>query len=88
MHHCPRSAPCPAADVSGVIQVKCYLSGTPECKFGLNDKLLLDNEAKQKKSNMRRPGSGGPHTARGPHTERPLTKSDMRRQRSGGALMQ
>merc|ERR1712194_868703 len=26
-------------DVSGVILVKCYLSGTPECKFGLNDKL-------------------------------------------------
>jgi len=45
-------------DVSGVILVKCYLSGTPECKFGLNDKLLLDNEAKQKKTNMRRPGSG------------------------------
>ena len=33
-------------DVSGCIMVKCYLSGTPECKFGLNDKLLLDNEAK------------------------------------------
>ena len=31
-------------DVSGVIMVKCYLSGTPECKFGLNDKILLDNE--------------------------------------------
>jgi len=45
-------------DVSGVIMVKCYLSGTPECKFGLNDKLLLDNEAKAKKSNVRRPGSG------------------------------
>jgi len=45
-------------DVSGVILVKCYLSGTPECKFGLNDKLLLDNEAKSKKANMRRPGSG------------------------------
>jgi len=45
-------------DVSGAILVKCYLSGTPECKFGLNDKLLLDNEAKAKKTNMRRPGSG------------------------------
>ena len=32
--------------------------GHPECKFGLNDKLLLDNEAKAKKANMRRPGSG------------------------------
>jgi len=45
-------------DVSGCIMVKCYLSGQPECKFGLNDKLLLDNEAKAKKSNLRRPGSG------------------------------
>ncbi len=38
--------------------VKCYLSGHPECKFGLNDKLLLDNEARAKKSTVRRPGSG------------------------------
>ena len=38
--------------------VKCYLSGTPECKFGLNDKILLDNEAKAKKTNARRAGSG------------------------------
>ena len=45
-------------DVSGVIMVKCYLSGTPECKFGLNDKLLLDNEAKARTANNRRPGSG------------------------------
>jgi len=45
-------------EVSGCIMVKCYLSGQPECKFGLNDKLLLDNEAKAKKSNLRRPGSG------------------------------
>merc|ERR1719409_935855 len=45
-------------DVSGAILVKCYLSGTPECKFGLNDKLLLDNEAKLRKTNAKRPGSG------------------------------
>ena len=45
-------------DVSGSIMVKCYLSGTPECKFGLNDKLLLDNEAKAKSAANRRPGSG------------------------------
>jgi len=45
-------------DVSGAIMVKCYLSGTPECKFGLNDKILLDNEAKAKKANVRRAGSG------------------------------
>ena len=35
------------ADVNGQIIMRAYLSGTPECKFGLNDRLLLD------------PGEGG-----------------------------
>lgn len=30
------------ADVNGQIIMRAYLSGTPECKFGLNDRLLLD----------------------------------------------
>ncbi|KAI9829642.1 MAG: hypothetical protein M1826_005532 [Phylliscum demangeonii] len=30
------------ADVTGQIVMRAYLSGTPECKFGLNDRLLLD----------------------------------------------
>jgi AP-2 complex subunit mu-1 len=34
------------ADVSGQILLKVHLSGMPECKFGLNDKLLMDKEAK------------------------------------------
>jgi hypothetical protein len=29
------------ADVDGQILMRAYLSGTPECKFGLNDKLVL-----------------------------------------------
>jgi len=29
------------ADVNGAIEMRAYLSGTPECKFGLNDKLTL-----------------------------------------------
>ncbi|KKA27973.1 hypothetical protein TD95_004414 [Thielaviopsis punctulata] len=33
------------ADVTGQIVMRAYLSGTPECKFGLNDRLLLDNDA-------------------------------------------
>jgi AP-2 complex subunit mu-1 len=33
------------ADVSGQIIMRAYLSGTPECKFGLNDRLLLDNDS-------------------------------------------
>ncbi|CCU82744.1 AP-2 complex subunit mu-1 [Blumeria hordei DH14] len=32
------------ADVSGQIMMRAYLSGTPECKFGLNDRLLLDGD--------------------------------------------
>lgn len=30
------------ADVTGQIVMRAYLSGTPECKFGLNDQLLLN----------------------------------------------
>lgn len=32
------------ADVNGHIVMRTYLTGTPECKFGLNDRLLLDND--------------------------------------------
>lgn len=32
------------ADVSGQILMRAYLSGTPECKFGLNDKLVLEKD--------------------------------------------
>jgi AP-2 complex subunit mu-1 len=31
-------------DVSGQIMMKSYLSGMPECKFGMNDKLVVDKE--------------------------------------------
>ncbi|KAJ4488267.1 Mu homology domain-containing protein [Lentinula aciculospora] len=33
------------ADVDGHIQMRAYLTGTPECKFGLNDKLVIDRGA-------------------------------------------
>ena len=32
------------ADVNGQIVMRAYLTGTPECKFGLNDRLLLDGD--------------------------------------------
>eukprot|EP00127_Corallochytrium_limacisporum_P003442 Clim_evm70s149 gene=Clim_evmTU70s149 len=32
------------SNVSGSIMLRCYLSGMPECKFGLNDKVLMDPE--------------------------------------------
>lgn len=33
------------ADVSGAIEVRAYVSGTPECKFGLNDRLTLGEDS-------------------------------------------
>ncbi|EAL68755.1 hypothetical protein ACTFIW_004107 [Dictyostelium discoideum] len=32
------------ADVSGQVMMKCFLSGMPECKFGMNDKVIMDRE--------------------------------------------
>lgn len=32
------------AEVLGAVNVKCELSGMPECKFGLNDRLMLQRE--------------------------------------------
>lgn len=32
------------ADVNGRVCVKALLSGMPECKFGVNDKLLMKNQ--------------------------------------------
>jgi AP-2 complex subunit mu-1 len=42
------------SDVSGEIVMKTFLCGMPECKFGLNDKLMMEGEGK-KSSNS---GSG------------------------------
>jgi len=32
------------ADVNGQIEMRAYLTGTPECKFGLNDRLTLGED--------------------------------------------
>lgn len=32
------------AEVIGTVNIKCELSGMPECKFGLNDRLMLQRE--------------------------------------------
>lgn len=32
------------ADVDGQILMRAYLSGMPECRFGLNDKLMLERK--------------------------------------------
>lgn len=40
-----------SAHVAGKVVMKSYLSGMPECKFGINDKLVMDAKGKG--------GSGG-----------------------------
>jgi AP-2 complex subunit mu-1 len=40
------------SDVQGEIKVRCYLSGMPECKIVLNDRLLLENEEKELAQSM------------------------------------
>ena len=41
-HECVHAGTVLRADVDGQILMRAYLSGTPECKFGLNDKLVID----------------------------------------------
>lgn len=43
------------SDVAGAVQMRCFLSGMPECKFGMNDKVLMDKESKG--TNTKRHGS-------------------------------
>ncbi|KAJ6164599.1 Clathrin adaptor mu subunit C-terminal [Penicillium chermesinum] len=47
------------ADVNGQIVMRAYLSGTPECKFGLNDRLLLDTGDASGPSSGRNGGGAG-----------------------------
>ncbi len=35
-----------SAHVSGRVVMKSYLSGMPECKFGMNDKIVIDKPGK------------------------------------------
>jgi AP-2 complex subunit mu-1 len=37
------------ADVTGKIVVKTQLTGMPECKFGVNDRLLLQGTGTEQK---------------------------------------
>lgn len=38
------------SDVQGKIMMKSFLSGMPECKFGLNDKLMLQSEEAKRRA--------------------------------------
>jgi AP-2 complex subunit mu-1 len=40
------------ADVNGHIVMRAYLTGTPECKFGLNDQMLVDSGSSPDKDGL------------------------------------
>ena len=35
-----------SAHVAGRVVMKSYLSGMPECKFGINDKIVMDSKGR------------------------------------------
>ncbi len=42
-----------SAHVAGKIVMKSYLSGMPECKFGINDKIVVDSKSKSGEESSR-----------------------------------
>ena len=40
-----------SAHVAGKVVMKSYLSGMPECKFGINDKIVVDSKGKNEYNN-------------------------------------
>ena len=40
-----------SAHVSGRVIMKSYLSGMPECKFGMNDKVAIESQMGRKSGN-------------------------------------
>ncbi len=38
-----------SAHVAGKIVMKSYLSGMPECKFGINDKIVVESKGTKNK---------------------------------------
>jgi AP-2 complex subunit mu-1 len=54
-------------DVTGKVMMRTFLSGMPECKFGLNDKLIMEKEALEK---------GGGRPAAGAHGKRSVELDD------------
>ena len=43
---CPLPGQVLSAHVSGRVVMKSYLSGMPECKFGMNDKIVIEKQGK------------------------------------------
>ncbi|XP_041377588.1 AP-2 complex subunit mu [Gigantopelta aegis] len=57
-----------SAHVAGRIVMKSYLSGMPECKFGINDKLLMESKGKSSLDEAGRGSDGfGSKSSKGTH---------------------
>jgi AP-2 complex subunit mu-1 len=52
------------ADVNGQIVMRAYLTGTPECKFGLNDQMVVDAGSTAGKEGPMGMGSGASKSTR------------------------
>lgn len=46
-------------DVTGKVAMKTYLTGMPECKFGINDKVLVENRSRSGGTDGGGKGGGG-----------------------------
>lgn len=49
-----------SAHVAGKVVMKSYLSGMPECKFGINDKITMENKTKGPGASLEDPTVKGP----------------------------
>ena len=63
-------------DVTGQVLMKTYLTGMPECKFGLNDKLVMDRDPGA--SGGGRKKTAGVRHDRAERKRREEEKTDMR----------
>jgi len=65
-----------SAHVAGKVVMKSYLSGMPECKFGINDKITMENKGKGTSSMVGGVSLEDP-TVRGPGNPAGTTKSSI-----------
>lgn len=47
------------SEILGSVQMKCYLSGMPELRLGLNDKVIFDHQSNTTGQSVRSAGGGG-----------------------------
>ena len=52
--HQPMTGQVLSAHVAGKVMVKCWLSGMPDCKFGINDKVVMEAKGKTSSSDPSR----------------------------------